>query len=988
MLEKRMRKSIFTIMILFLISFGYLFSQFEIRHLPYFIDESWQNKPSDYVRTAHLKPYPMPAYAEKIKPGPERILAKSGVELINISKASSHQSETFIKVNPHNPSNIVVGSNDYRYNGAGSGYRMVAFYSSDAGKTWSESLTPSNLGLGMITYPQGGGCTNVDPGIGYDSQGNVYYVYLFAQLMNDGSAGDNGVFVCKSVDGGKTWPTNNVGVPVLNYSKELQDKCFIGVDSDPNSPFKNRSYVAWYDTKYPFAIGFAYAEDGITFNGATSVTGSAGKSVQSPLPVIGPNGVLYVAWEEKIENGTRTKAVVQKSTNGGVSWVWSNPKTAQVVNTAGTKVGYRMAFPDKGDMRVSSHPTLAVDQRNGDLYIVQSGKDEQNKYGVFLTKSTDGGETWSASPTKVENLKKVDGNTFGNDVFLPSIAVDPVTGMIAVLYYSSENDTQNNKGCDAFLAISFDGGSTFNHIQLTDTWYFQSNSVVDAGGDNLGRYWGDYTSIDVYNGKIYPCFWMPTSSNADFWSCDLFTANLSTAPEAPSSLAYQNSWETPTKVILTWTDPVKNKLGGPLGDFKIYIYRDSQKIGEVAKGVQQFTDNSAVEGQVHTYSVRTVLATTGEESELISVTMTAGGTMQSKAPTKVAPKPNSSGILLSWTNPVEHVDDSYLYDLFAIDIYVDGVLNTTVQTPQIQAGENSSIQLQLATEKFYKIKFKVKTKRGDKIVESDFSEEIIAYAGSPLETLNENFDNSKTVPYYTAGTWATTTKAAYSKPNSLTDSPAGDYPSTFVNRILFAPVVVKPGASTLQMAHIAVVAKNDYCKIQISKDFGNTFKHINWFNVTRYTGWDASTYDVAKSQWFLDGFDLSEFVGDTIYLQLELESIPLTNKDGWYVDDLKIGDYPVTVKDNADLNGTINTTIYPNPVKASTEISFYLPKSGDMKISIYNDLGQLVQDVINSNLNQGLNIIPVDLTNMHNGTYFVRLNFDGLNDIMPFVIIK
>jgi len=984
-----MRKNLFTIIVLYVLSLSYAFSQYEIRHLPYFMDEDWHNKPQDYVRTAHLRPILPGGTMEDKKPGPVKLLSQSGIELVNISKASSHQSETYIMVNPVDPNNIVVGSNDYRYNGPGSGYRMVSFYSTDAGKTWNESLTPSNLGLGLISYPQGGGCTNVDPGIGFDSEGNAYYVYLFAQLMNDGAAGDNGVFVCKSNDGGKTWPSTNVGIPVINYEGELQDKCFIGVDSDPNSPYKNRSYVAWFDTKYPFGIGFAYAEDGLTFNTASAITGSTSKSIQSPQPVVGPNGVLYVAWEEKADNGTKTKAIVQKSTNGGASWAWITPKSAQVVNTSGTKVGYRMAFPDKGDMRVSSYPSMDVDLRNGNLYLVQAGKDEQNKYGVFLTKSTDGGATWSASSSKVENLLKVDGNTYGNDVFLPSIAVDPVSGMIAVLYYSSENDTQNNKGCDAFLAISYDEGKTFTHIQLTDTWYFQYSSVADAGGDNLGRYWGDYTSIDAYNGKVYPCFWMPTASNAHFESCDLFTANISTGPNAPSDLAYQNSWETPTKVDLFWADPIKNQLGATLGDFKIHIYRDWTKIGEVNKGVQQFTDNAAVSGQTHTYALRTHITATSEESDFATITVTAGGTMESKLPTNIAPKPNSNGIFLTWTNPVEHIDGSYLHDLNSIDIYIDDVLKTSVQAPQIQAGEYSSQMVELETGKFYKLKLKVKTKRGEITAESQFSNEIICYAGTPLELLSENFDNtSNMTPTYTAGNWATTTKAAYTAPNSLTDSPIGDYSPTSVNKILFAPFIVKPGEATLQMAHIALVAKKDFCKIQVSNDFGNTFNHINWLNVTRYDGWDGTNFNVANSQWFLDGFDLSEFEADTVYLMFELESDPFTNKDGWYIDDVKIGDFPVSVNNEYDLKNTINARLSPNPVQNNAELSFNLPKEGNMKISIYNEIGHEVKEILNAKLTIGDFKTTLDASFLSNGFYFIRFNFNGINDVIPFVIQK
>lgn len=982
---KRLILTTFGILLFALIS---AFSQTEIRNLPYYLDVRWHSKPDDYVRTAHLKPTPMPPEARKLPPAPERIQTEQGVELINISQAPSHQSECYIVISPFDPSNIVVASNDYRFMNKSAGYRMVNFYSTDGGKTWDEARTPRFLDYELIEYPEEGGATIVDPGLGFDGKGNLYYCFLFSQIIEGSYTQDNGVFVVKSTDGGKTWLEDELGIPVIKYNGHLQDKCFIGVDHHEDSPYTGRTYVAWYNTEYPFSIGFAYAEGGINFGATSSVKGSSGNSVQSPLPVVAPNGDLYVVWEVKTSGGTKTSAIIQKSTDGGDSWVWDVPKTAQTVNTAGTRVGSRMALDDKGDMRISSHPSLDINPNTGELYLVQAGKDENGKYGVFLAKSTDGGETWDPGSRQVENLHKVDGNTYGNDVFLASVAVDPVTNLLAVLYYSSENDTINNTGCDAFVAVSFDDGETFNHIQLTDTWYFNYNSVEDAGGDNLGRYWGDYTTIDAYDGKIYPCFWMPTSGNANFWSVDLFTALLSTAPEPPTNLTVENSWEEPSKVILHWEDPALNNLGGSLDEFNVFVFRNGDKIGEVESGVEKFTDNNAVEGEEYVYSLKTHIASTGEQSKQVTVSLIAGGALQPKEPLDVKPVPTESGIQLIWTNPVEHIDDSYLHDLSDIEIFVDGQLTETVSGDAIQAGESSSAFLELETGTFYKIKIRAKTTRGEHTGFSGFTNEIIAYAGAVQSELSESFDNAEELtPMYIEGDWGIVSTVYKSEGNSFTDSPEGEYANADTSFFIIAPVPVKTGETTLAFDHIALISKQDIGIIMISNDFGATYEHIAWIDASRSEGFDDDNWEVNESEWFSDGIDLSDYEGDTVYVRFELRTNAFVNKDGWYIDNLEIGDFPVGVRDYTSIENGLDVSFAPNPAKNEGKLRFKLSRGARAVVSIYNSLGAKAKEVVSGeNLSPGEYEYNVDLSDLNSGAYYLRLSFDGFTKTKPIII--
>ncbi|MFZ1292385.1 MAG: T9SS type A sorting domain-containing protein, partial [Melioribacteraceae bacterium] len=64
---------------------------------------------------------------------------------------------------------------------------------------------------------------------------------------------------------------------------------------------------------------------------------------------------------------------------------------------------------------------------------------------------------------------------------------------------------------------------------------------------------------------------------------------------------------------------------------------------------------------------------------------------------------------------------------------------------------------------------------------------------------------------------------------------------------------------------------------------------------------------------------------------------------------------------------------YPNPFNPSTKISFSLPKTSEVKLAIYNILGQEVATLINGTRNVGTYEINWDASNLASGTYIYRL---------------
>lgn len=64
---------------------------------------------------------------------------------------------------------------------------------------------------------------------------------------------------------------------------------------------------------------------------------------------------------------------------------------------------------------------------------------------------------------------------------------------------------------------------------------------------------------------------------------------------------------------------------------------------------------------------------------------------------------------------------------------------------------------------------------------------------------------------------------------------------------------------------------------------------------------------------------------------------------------------------------------YPNPFNATTNISFYLPAKSNVRIQLYNSLGELVKTILNNELETGNHIVRLEANNLSSGVYFYSL---------------
>jgi hypothetical protein len=79
---------------------------------------------------------------------------------------------------------------------------------------------------------------------------------------------------------------------------------------------------------------------------------------------------------------------------------------------------------------------------------------------------------------------------------------------------------------------------------------------------------------------------------------------------------------------------------------------------------------------------------------------------------------------------------------------------------------------------------------------------------------------------------------------------------------------------------------------------------------------------------------------------------------------------------------------YPNPFNPSTNIKFSIPKSGIVKLTIFDITGKVVATLVDEQLNSGSYTYDFDASNIASGVYFYKLQTDGFTDVKKMLLVK
>lgn len=316
------------------------------------------------------------------------------------------QTETFIVRHPSNPNILFASANTINLN---TGFISEGIYvTTNAGATWFGSDTCKGA---PINFHKG------DPGIAIDKDGRFILIRLGPKLTP-------GLYSHYSTDNGVTWSGQRT------VATEQQDRATLVSDGNPASSHYGRSYAVWVRFSPPYPVLISYTDDGAVSWSDTVQINNPSQRGQGGEVALSPNGEVNVCWAAVINASPFTEDYVgfARSTNGGNTWtVLENAFDMNgIAGLFPSKGNIRVNGLPRIDVDKSGGP------RNGWMYIATTQRNLSpagSDPDIILNRSTDGGTTWSAG-IRINQ----DPLNNGKFQYFPAVHVDDSGGLNILFY--------------------------------------------------------------------------------------------------------------------------------------------------------------------------------------------------------------------------------------------------------------------------------------------------------------------------------------------------------------------------------------------------------------------------------------------------------------------------------------------------------------------------------------------------------------------------
>ena len=453
---------------------------------------------------------------------------------IRVTSTLNWNGESSLVADPANPSRLVVG-----WMSKASGVVSLSTSRSlDGGATWSAPLLLPHNGTGH---------QSADPTFVWRPNGTLVAGYLD---FDNTTWADGGLYVCRSSDGGASWDSPSLAIPIASVDRPA-DRPWLVFD-ESTGPHSGRLYATSMkqkDAARPYRLYLTWSDDGgVTWAPQRTVDDSipVGANLHSMcVPAVTASGVLLIAYlSYDPASSPLPRYVVVSSPDGGATLT---PHVASVLPAS--SVGspndtlYQYSYVLAAHPRDASRVTLAwTDARNGDP-------------DIYRACSADGGVTWGAAARVNDDAV---GNGVGQDMLWSAWSPN---GALALAWRDRRaGGAGQSAPFRIYAARSLDAGVTFEpNLQVSTT---SSPGITLVEGN-------DFIGI-VHSDTSLTCTWADARLSQialQLYSdhARLTAAALAVGPQAdlPGALS---ALESPSRAtisvqVLAWADgPVRVSL--------------------------------------------------------------------------------------------------------------------------------------------------------------------------------------------------------------------------------------------------------------------------------------------------------------------------------------------------------------------------------------------------------------------------------------------
>lgn len=745
-------------------------------------------------------------------------------------------------------------------------------------------------------------------------------------------SGVSGQYVYRSTNNGATWTS-----PVLSVSGN--DRNTLAGEMSGTGPYANYVYAAITPGS------FARSTD---LGASWTTTYSSSNNVPGVMIAVGPHpqtrSRIAVVYVTNTGSTVPVNYTFHYSTNGGQNF--SVGATLSVAGYVGTLNGAgRLVI---NNARTRPYPMIAMDNNVnspycGRLYLVYASNDPAgngNKPDIKLQYSNDLGKTWSSWVRVNDNA-----NPQLSDQWFPAIWCEPNTGRLYIKWYDTrENPATYQTG--VWATYSDNGGQTFatNQRISNASWTYP----CPACGANQNCYRGDYDGMTANRDVGFAVWWDPR--NCNYQTMGAYFPDF--------AMKVQPSTHTMTNI----NDSDFSYVSVP----GVKLYTNKVKFSATvspAPGAGTFTmtflnkSTSSLQDSLTTYpdSVRIRMKTSGGVTPgVYTVTVKANGPNGTPVHTRTISVTVSSFDITNGSKR-QYRSNTSQFDQTGIiptPVTTDG---TPIYTDNFD-GANDTTSLK---------------NRGYKVY----------YRGTGTQGFDPTWFSPIDPPPFVSYNGVS---YGYVAANYAVVQNTNNIDSWLVlPRITGGGILVN---DTLSFWCRSIIGSPFPDSVRVMYSTNDSVPEGSWTELGRFktnttTGWErkvfraptssvngrfAIRYNVVNGG---PGGQNSDFIGiDALTVERYFVGInPLGN------------DVPKTFSLHQN---------YPNPFNPTTNIRFDLPKSGNVKMTVYDISGRLVTTLVDGIYSSGTYNVDFDAKELASGIYFYKVEAVGYISIRKMILVK